>query len=259
MTELTRTMELEDQRLRESYDREAAQYDARRYISAEGRFFSNLELTLLRSWLPLGSGRRIFDMPAGTGRLSVALSQSGATVVGADISRNMLAEAATKARSERAEHAHFIQGSGTQLPFADGTFDAVVCFKFLHLVPNERKRAFIDELVRVLKPGSPLVVEFNSPFYGVFLAAFRYYFRKKLPGGMRMKCLFPDQVSTLFSGLEVTRRYGVKLPGAGTMAAIFGTRATEALNLWFGRIPGLRYLAYGIIIEARKPASTTIS
>jgi ubiquinone/menaquinone biosynthesis C-methylase UbiE len=245
----------DDHRLRQSYDKEAAQYDALRYASTEGRFFANLELTILKAWMRLAPGRKVLDMPAGTGRLSVALSHSGATVVGADISLNMLAQADAKAESERAAHAHFVQGSGVQLPFADATFDTVVSFKFFHLVPNDRKAAFIQEMTRVLKPGGSLIAEFNSPFYGGVLAAYRYYFRKRQPGGMRKKCLFPDQVGELFRGLEVTRRIGVKLPAAGLIASLLGTRATETLDQWFGRIPGLRYLSYAIIIEARKPVS----
>ena len=243
----------DDRRHRESYDKEASQYDALRYASAEGRFFSNLELKVLKSWIPLGPGKRILDMPAGTGRLSIALTDRGATVIGADISSNMLVEANRKATTDGASHAHFVQGSGVQLPFADNTFDAVASFKFFHLVPNDRKRLFIQELTRVLKPGCPLIVEFNSPFYGGVLAAFRYYFRKKRPGGMRKKCLFPDQVAGLFRGLEITRRLGVKLPGSGTVASVLGARTMEALELWFGRLPGLRYLSYVLIIEARKP------
>lgn len=247
----------DDRRLRRSYDQEAAQYDALRYTSTEGRFFSNLELTVLKSWMPLGPGKRILDMPAGTGRLSIALSQSGATVIGADISRNMLAEADTKAAHDEATRVHFVQGSGVQLPFPDNTFDAVASFKFFHLVPNDRKPLFIQELTRVLKPGCSLIVEFNSPFYGGILAAFRYYFRKKHPGGMRKKCLFPDQVAGLFRGLEVTRRRGVKLPGSGALSTVLGTRVTEAFDLWFGRLPGFRYLSYAIIIEVRKPIVET--
>ena len=244
---------LHDNRLRESYDKEAAQYDALRYESGEGRFFSNLEITILKSWLSLAPGKRILDIPAGTGRLSVALSHSGATLVGADISRNMLVQADRKAGKENRANAHFVQGSGVQLPFADNTFDAVISFKFFHLVPNDRKRDFILEMARVLKPGGLLIAEFNSPFYGGVLAAYRYYFRKKQPGGMRKKCLFHDQVQGLFEGLEVTRRLGVKLPAAGALASVLGVAATEKLDQLFGRIPGVRYLSYAIMIGARKP------
>jgi hypothetical protein len=128
-----------------------------------------------------------------------------------------------------------------------------VSFKFFHLIPNDQKRMFIDEMVRVLKPGRPLVIEFNSPFFGGALAAFRYYLRKKHPGGMRMKCLFPDQIPVLFSGLDVRQTRGVKVPLAAAAAALLGRPAIERLDRWIGAIPGLKYLTYVIIVEARKP------
>ena len=243
--------------LRDAYDREASQYDARRYDSAEGRLFSELEIHILRSWLPLKPGVRVLDVPAGTGRLTGALAESGATVVGADVSANMLSVAASKCREAGISSAHVTQGDGSRLPFADNTFDAVVSFKFFHLVPNERKRAFIQEMARVVKPGQPLIVEFNSPYYGIFLAGIRYYFFKKRPGGMRKKCLFPDQVGPLFEGLDVTRKIGVKLPMSAVLSGILGRERTDKLNLWIGKVPGLRYLTYALIIEARKPAATS--
>ena len=240
--------------LRDAYDREASQYDARRYDSAEGRLFSELEVKILRSWLPLRTGVRVLDVPAGTGRLTLALAQTGATIVGADLSANMLSVAASKCREAGLSKAHVTQGDGSRLPFADNTFDAVVSFKFFHLVPNDRKRAFIQEMARVVKPGQPVIVEFNSPFYGIFLAGIRYYFFKKRPGGMRKKCLFPDQVGPLFEGLDVTRTIGVKLPMSAAIASILGRERTDRLNLWIGNLPGLRYVTYALIIEARKPA-----
>ena len=241
--------------LRGSYDREAAQYDERRYHSAEGRLFSSLELAVLRDWIPLASAPLVLDMPAGTGRLSWAMAKQGAKVVGADISANMLQRASSKRIENHPGRVYFSQASGIDLPFPDNTFDVVTSFKFFHLIPNERKRLFVREMARVLKPGKSLVVEFNSPFYGGILAGIRYYFRKRHPGGMRMKCLFPDQVPWLFEGLKVTRQQGVKFPLSALAASILGHRASNALNLWFGRLPGVRYLAYAIIIEAKKPTA----
>ncbi len=229
-------------------------YDANRYVSPEGRLFNDLEIELLRSWLPLAPGAKVLDIPAGTGRLTVALASQGATVIGADISAGMLRVAASKRQGEDLRRVQFAQGSGTQLPFADETFDAVVSFKFFHLVPNDRKPAFMSEMARVLKPGKTMVVEFNSPYYGGLMAAFRYYFRKRTPGDMRTKCIFPDQVADLFKGLEVTRTYGVKLPLSGALSKIIGVPATKALNMWFGKLPGIKYFAYAIMIEGRKPA-----
>lgn len=237
---------------RRAYNQAATDYDAQRYESAEGSFFNDLEIDVLREWLKPAPGRRFLELPAGTGRVAVPLATTGATVIGGDISENMLRVAVEKKREEGASHVHFAQVNGLGLPFADGTFDAVTSFKFFHLIPNDLKPAFIKEMARVTKVGGKLVLEFNSPYYGGMLAFYRYYFRKAKPGGMRQKCLFPDQVATLFAGLTIRRRIGLKLPFAGVLSRVLGYRATAGLNRLVGSVPGLRYLAYAILIEAEK-------
>lgn len=255
MAEISHSTTDKDQRLRRAYDRSAAVYDVDRYQSAEGRFFSDFESDILMAWLRPSEGLKILDLPAGTGRLTIPLVRAGATVVAGDISQNMLQVASAASSREGLTRAHFAQLNGARLPFRDDTFDVVTSFKFFHLIPNERKPVFLAEMTRVVKPGGKLVVEFNSPFYGVFLAFYRYYFRKRKPGRMRTKCLFPDQVGELFRGLVVRRKLGVKLPLSGWLARLVGARATEMVNLAVGRIPGLRYLTYAMVIEAEKAAT----
>ena len=239
---------------RRAYNSAAADYDQQRYESAEGRFFNDFEIEVLHEWLQPASGLRVLELPAGTGRIAIPLAAAGARVVGGDISENMLHIATEKKRRENAARAHFAQVNGLGLPFADGTFDAVTSFKFFHLVPNELKGAFIREMTRVTKVGGKVVIEFNSPFYGGVLAFYRYYFRKRTPGGMREKCLFPDQVPELFAGLKVRRKLGLKLPFAGTLSRVLGYRALAGLNRVVGAIPGVRYVTYAILIEAEKVA-----
>jgi ubiquinone/menaquinone biosynthesis C-methylase UbiE len=254
-TETTRN-DTWDTSLQKGYDEEARRYDARRYHSAEGRLFNDLELRILAESLRPREGMTILDLPTGTGRLSVGLSRLGARVVGGDISGGMLRAAAAKAGSDGLSRIHFAQMNAGKLPFADNTFDGVISFKFFHLIPNDVKATLLGEMIRVLKPGRKLIVEFNSPFYGGVLAFLRYYFRKKHPGGMRMKCLFPDQVHTLFKDVEVTGKFGVKLPLSGYLGSVLGQPTVEAFNLWFGRIPAIRYLSYAVIVEAVKPEAS---
>jgi ubiquinone/menaquinone biosynthesis C-methylase UbiE len=244
---------------RRAYNVAAADYDQTRYESPEGRFFNQLEIDVLCEWLKPGPGTRLLELPAGTGRLAIPLATTGATVVGGDISENMLRVAHGKKTTHQVSSAHFAQVNGLGLPFADGTFDAVTSFKFFHLVPNGLKRQFIEEMARVTKPGGRVVIEFNSPYYGGVLAFYRYYFRKRKPGGMREKCLFPDQIQGLFAGLTVRRRLGVKLPFAGAMARVFGYRTMAALNRIVGAVPVARYMAYAILIEAEKPQGSISS
>jgi ubiquinone/menaquinone biosynthesis C-methylase UbiE len=243
-----------DSSLRKGYDYEASRYDAKRYVSAEGRSFSRMEMRVLRDWLTPSAGPRVLDVPAGTARLSIGLAESGAKVVAGDISLNMLRMGVSKAEETRDVSVTFAQVNVASLPFPDATFDAVISFKFFHLIPNDVKPALIREMARVLRPGGKLIAEFNSPYYGGVLAFFRYYFRKRHPGGMHMKCLFPYQIASLFQGLDVVTQQGVKVPFGGALSLVLGERAVESLSLMLGRVPAIRYLCYAIIIEAQKPA-----
>jgi SAM-dependent methyltransferase len=241
---------------RRAYNTAAATYDAERYESTEGRYFNDLEIGILEEWLQPRRGVKVLELPAGTGRIAVPLALKGATVVGGDISENMLRVALEKKARDGATHAHFAQVNGLGLPFADDTFDAVTSFKLFHLIPDELKQKFIAEMARVTRPGGKIVIEFNSPYYGGVLAFYRYYFRKAKAGGMRQKCLFPDQIPHLFAGLIVRRRFGLKLPLAGMLSRIIGREAVTGLNRIVGNIPALRYVTYAILIEAQKPNRT---
>ena len=52
------------------------------------------------------------------------------------------------------------QGDAYALPFADGTFDAVVCVRVVHHL--EHPGAVFAEFARVLRPGGVLVLEFAN-------------------------------------------------------------------------------------------------
>ncbi|QDU66150.1 class I SAM-dependent methyltransferase [Engelhardtia mirabilis] len=84
---------------------------------------------------------RVLDVPCGAGRLRPVLEGTGASTVGVDVSPEMLAAAPAGLR---------IQASAWALPFADRSFDAVVCCRLLHHVASDDERAgLLGELVRV--------------------------------------------------------------------------------------------------------------
>ncbi|MFO0982834.1 MAG: class I SAM-dependent methyltransferase [Planctomycetota bacterium] len=86
----------------------------------------------------------VLDAPCGTGRLRAALARSAATYVGVDVSRAMLAAAGGGSRKAVADV--------TSLPFADDTFDVVVCCRLLHHLHGGAERtALVRELVRVAR------------------------------------------------------------------------------------------------------------
>lgn len=124
------------------------------------------------------AGQRILDLAAGTGASSVALARSGATVVAADFSPGMIAEG--RRRHGGIANLSFVQADATDLPFADGEFDAVTMSFGLRNV-NDPKRA-LAELLRVTRPGGRLVVcEFSHPPSPAFNGLYRFYNDRVLP------------------------------------------------------------------------------
>ena len=107
----------------------------------------DVRLCALRACLEPLHGRRVLDLGCGKGRFAARLAESGAEVVGIDLSAAMLAEAEGLAR---------VRGSARRLPFAAATFDAVVAVEvFEHLAAVD---AVLREVRRVLQPGGVVVI-----------------------------------------------------------------------------------------------------
>ena len=103
----------------------------------------------------LAGGLDVLDVGCGTGEITARLAElyPQAALVGVDlIERHLeLAEARCSGLGGRAT---FRTADAFALPFADGTFDLVVCRHMLQAVP--RPQAAMAEMVRVLRPGGRL-------------------------------------------------------------------------------------------------------
>jgi ubiquinone/menaquinone biosynthesis C-methylase UbiE len=126
------------------------------------------EHALARAWLALGRpsvpGRAVPDAPAktvldvacGPGNVTRALAAGvgeDGLVVGLDVAAGMLARAAA---DTAAPHVGFVRGDAVDLPFRDGTFDAVSCFGALYLFADPWSA--VDSMIRVLRPGGRLLI-----------------------------------------------------------------------------------------------------
>jgi ubiquinone/menaquinone biosynthesis C-methylase UbiE len=127
----------------------ASAYDAHRFAGARGRR-NRAKWSAIASALALaGDVREVLDLPTGTGRFVPQFLASGRTVVGADISRDMMRQAREKAAAGPGGLAGLVQCDVERLPFRDRSFDAAVTIRFLmHLPPEVRVRA-LSELARV--------------------------------------------------------------------------------------------------------------
>ena len=100
-------------------------------------------------------GAEVLEAGCGTGLILRRLAPKARRAVGLDVSAGMLGHA-------RRRGLDVVQGSITELPFADESFDVVCSFKVLAHV--ERIREAIVEMGRVTRPGGHLVLEFYNPW-----------------------------------------------------------------------------------------------
>ena len=114
---------------------------------------------LLRSLSGL-SEAQVLDVATGTGRVPWLLASSKSfegRIIGLDYARGMLSEAAVKMEKAGLDgKTTFIWQNAMQLPFPDCSFDLVTCLEALEFMPQPSK--VLAEIVRVVRPGSPLIL-----------------------------------------------------------------------------------------------------
>jgi demethylmenaquinone methyltransferase/2-methoxy-6-polyprenyl-1,4-benzoquinol methylase len=160
-------------------------------------------------------GERVLDLAAGTGTSSQPFAERGAAVVPCDFSLGML-QVGKRARPRLP----FTAGDGTQLPFADATFDAVtISFGLRNIVDPE---AGLRELRRVTRPGGRLVVcEFSHPTWAPWRTVYLEYLMKALPPIARAVSSSPDAYVYLAESIRAwpdQRGLAAMIAGAGWQA-----------------------------------------
>lgn len=110
-----------------------------------------------RRAVELAAGRPILDVPVGTAHFTTraAVIHNG-IVVGSDFAEGMVRESKRAARAAGVEGLVLVQADVHALPFANGSFAAILCTNGLQVFPGMQPA--VNELARVLTPGGRLYV-----------------------------------------------------------------------------------------------------
>ncbi|HTT09635.1 MAG TPA: class I SAM-dependent methyltransferase [Burkholderiaceae bacterium] len=96
---------------------------------------------------------RVLDVAAGNGNATLAAARRGAQVTSTDYVGSLLDRGSERARAERLDVA-FQVADVEQLPFADGSFDAVISTFGVMFAPDHARAA--AEMVRVCRSGGQI-------------------------------------------------------------------------------------------------------
>lgn len=167
--------------VRTMFDRIVPKYDLMNHVMTVGMDF-RWRTMLAKQAAELADRRseRVLDVATGTGDVAFDIRKAGVPeVVGLDVSTGMIEEARRKAK-RRGDGVSFVVGDGMNLPFEDGSFDAVTISFGLRNMPDYA--ASVREMSRVLRPGGKLVCLEMTPFRRPFLGPlFKLYFEQIVP------------------------------------------------------------------------------
>lgn len=138
------------QRVRQEFTRQAGQFATAAAVTRDD---------LVRRFVdavPAGPDSVVLDVACGPGIVTAALAPRVREVVAFDLTPEMLSQARQRCIRTGLTNVTFQEGSATEMPFADASFDAVVTRLSLHHFQHPTQP--LAEIARVLKPGCVLVL-----------------------------------------------------------------------------------------------------
>jgi len=147
--------------------------------------------------LNLKPGSTFLDVACGSGQLALIAARQGVCANGSDIATNLVLAARGRAASEGLE-IRFDEADAEELPYANGSFDAVATMFGAMFAPQPELVA--KELVRVCRPGGVIAMA-NWTREGFIGQMFKTFAKFIAPAGMPSPVLWGDEET-------VTQRFG---------------------------------------------------
>jgi|TARA_B110000879_G_scaffold115991_1_gene154277 demethylmenaquinone methyltransferase/2-methoxy-6-polyprenyl-1,4-benzoquinol methylase len=181
VTPYQKTDATKKEQVAEMFDNIAHKYDFLNHILSMGIdiLWRKKAIQLLKPYKP----KQILDIATGTGDFALeALALNPDKIIGADISRDMLAVGVEKIKKKGLQDKiSFQYGDSENLPFETDSFDAIIVSFGVRNFEDLEKG--LSDMRRVLKPkGAVAIIEFSKPKSFPIKQLYSFYFKNILPG-----------------------------------------------------------------------------
>ena len=187
-------------------------------------------------------GRDVLDLGCAGGFMAEALAARGANVTGIDPAMGAIAAARAHARAQGLRIGYDV-GWGEALPYADASFDAVVCVDVLEHVAD--LSLVLAEVARTLRPGGLFLFDTinRNPLARLATITVAEDLLRLLPRGTHDPAMFikPVELRAAMQGAGLV---------PGTFTGLGPRGINRRLDLTFGPLPLTAILYMG---TARKP------
>jgi 2-polyprenyl-6-hydroxyphenyl methylase/3-demethylubiquinone-9 3-methyltransferase len=188
----------------------------------------------------------VLDLGCAGGFMAEAMAARGANVTGIDPAVEAIVAARSHARTGGLSIAYDV-GVGEALPYADGTFDAVVCVDVLEHVRDLKQ--VLAEVARVLRPGGLFLFDTinRNPMAHFATITVAEDLLRLLPPGTHDPAMFikPQELRRAMQAAGLV---------PGPMTGLGPRGVNRRLDLTFGQLPFMAILYMGL---ARRPSATT--
>ena len=125
-------------------------------------------------------GETGLDLCCGTGDIATGLAKRGGSIVGMDLNRPMLQQAAARLAKRGEQRVNLAQANAMQLPLGNHSLDLVTIGYGLRNLANMDDG--LREITRVLKPGGRLLIlDFGKPKNRIIRSVYFLYLAVMLP------------------------------------------------------------------------------
>jgi len=143
-----------------------SQFFAGDWITRRAKINEHKIVANLLSREKIEQGARALDVGCGAGGYFDILLAKGFHVVGFDIAENMVK--VCRAKYGEGNNVELMMADVEYLPFVLDSFHLVLCIDTLQYMDEESRGFVLKELVKLIKPGNPMIVEVKNKYCPAF-------------------------------------------------------------------------------------------